>query len=102
MTALELERLEADKDPLVRKQLAYEVGDWPHPESALALGVVHGLNPDDPYLNAAVLSSLNKQNILEFAIIALPEAGGDVPLKLLPGVFASAAGIDNGSLLPRI
>ena len=37
MTALELQRLEADKDPFVRKQLAYEVGDWPHPESALAL-----------------------------------------------------------------
>lgn len=55
--------LVADADPLVRQQLAYSLGAANDPAAAAALLQLAAEHRDDAYLQAAVLSSLNADNI---------------------------------------
>jgi putative membrane-bound dehydrogenase-like protein len=101
--ALELLFLTIDSDPQVRLQLAYSLGNWPSRESALSLHDLLRAQPDDPYLAAAVMSSLNKHNLSGLATLQLPPRGnGTAQARLIRDLISSAAGIDDGAALPQL
>jgi len=52
-----------DDDPHVRMQLAYTLGEWADARAGEALGQLALRDVDDPYLTAAVLSSVNRRNL---------------------------------------
>jgi putative membrane-bound dehydrogenase-like protein len=53
----------ADRDVDVQLQLAYLLGDWSDDRAAAALGRLLIRHADDPYLTAAALSSVNRENV---------------------------------------
>lgn len=52
-----------DPDPQVRLQVAYSLGEWPDERAALALGQLLDKDASDPWIAAAVQTSLHAQNI---------------------------------------
>ncbi len=54
--------LASDSDPLVRLQVAYSLGEWDG-DAGAALASLALEHSDDPYLVAAVLSSLHPENV---------------------------------------
>lgn len=89
-------------DPRLRIQLACSAGAWDSSAAAL-LGALVRLNSDDPWLTAAVLSSLNQRNLHEFAARMSQAFGTDgPPPAVMRGVLATAAGIDSGVSLRKL
>jgi putative membrane-bound dehydrogenase-like protein len=64
-----------DEDAQVRLQVAYSLGEWDDPKAAEALGHMAVKYADDPYLTAAVLSSLTEKNLPGVLATVLKEAG---------------------------
>ena len=56
-------KLTSDPDAKVRLQLACTLGQWEHPVAAQALGRLAVSCEHDPFMAAAVLSSVNRNNI---------------------------------------
>jgi putative membrane-bound dehydrogenase-like protein len=95
-------RLAADPDPRVRVQVAYTLGAWQDPRAGEALAKL-ALGSTDPYLTAAVTSSLTADNLPAFADRVMGRGGkGGPPAQLVRDLLATAAGIDNGSALPKL
>ena len=67
-----------DADARVRLQLAFTLGEWNRPEAAQALAELALTAAGDEYLNAAVISSLDKQNVDSVlqAVLAEPSKDG--------------------------
>jgi putative membrane-bound dehydrogenase-like protein len=63
-----------DADAHVRLQLAYSLGQWDDVEAGRALGQLALRDSGDPYLMAAMMSSVNKKN-LEPVLLAVLEGG---------------------------
>jgi putative membrane-bound dehydrogenase-like protein len=64
-----------DPDAQVRQQVAYSLGYWDDPRAAAVLGRMAVKYADDPYLTAAVLSSLTEKNLPGVLATVLKEAG---------------------------
>ncbi len=58
-----LVKLLADPDPQVQLQLACTLGEWDDPQAGQALGQLGLRHGGDPYLLAAVMSSVTKKNL---------------------------------------
>jgi putative membrane-bound dehydrogenase-like protein len=58
-----LVRLTDDLDPHVRMQVAYSLGEWNDPRAGEALGRLAMKDGNDPYLLAAIMSSVNEKNL---------------------------------------
>jgi putative membrane-bound dehydrogenase-like protein len=94
-------RLGDDADPFVRLQLAYTLGAWPDRRAAELLAKL--ARRDDPFLSAAVLSSLNASNLATVAAAVIdPARKSDPPPRLVRDLLATAAGVDNGKALPGL
>ena len=57
-----IELASRETDPQVRLQLAYSLGQWKDPRTGPALAALAIAAEDDPYLRAAVMSSVNQHN----------------------------------------
>ncbi len=69
---------QTELSPRVRLQLAYSVGQWNNlPDVGRLLGRMLKENATDPYLTAAVLSSLNANNIEPVLISVLEESDAE-------------------------
>ena len=55
--------LASDPDPQVRMQVAYTLGEWNDPQAGEALGRLAAASADEPYIEAAAMTSLNKTNL---------------------------------------
>jgi putative membrane-bound dehydrogenase-like protein len=85
-----------DTDPQVRLQLAYSLSET---NDVLAVMGLLGLvkHVDDPFLAAAVMSSLNRENILEFySHLGQRPDKFEPPLHMIRDLFATLAGMENG------
>lgn len=71
--------LATDPDAKVRLQVAYALGEWDAPKAAETLGRMAVQNADDPYITAAVLSSLTAKNLPGVLATVLKEAGDKGP-----------------------
>ncbi|MDB5389657.1 MAG: putative rane-bound dehydrogenase [Planctomycetaceae bacterium] len=96
-----LHSLSKDADPLVRLQLAYTLGELSDPDSAQILGELAQSVKGNNYLFAAVMSSINHNNIEGVLLAALNRPDRATPndnfIERLLGM-ASAFGNDNALL----
>jgi putative membrane-bound dehydrogenase-like protein len=66
-----LMKMTFDADAPVRMQLAYTLGEWNDPRAGQALGQLAVQDRDDRYLLAAILSSVNKDNLGQVLVAVL-------------------------------
>jgi putative membrane-bound dehydrogenase-like protein len=70
--------LAGDDDAQVRMRLAYTLGEWADPRAGDALGRLALRDAGDRFLVAAVMSSVNRNN-LDRVMLAVLKGGGKVP-----------------------
>ncbi|HWY85800.1 MAG TPA: PVC-type heme-binding CxxCH protein, partial [Gemmataceae bacterium] len=87
-----------DADAQVRLQLAYSLGAW-HDDARAgsALGTLAIAHTDDPYLRAAVFSSINGKNVSE--VLAVVLAAPKPPAALVHQLFGIASVLNDGEKL---
>ena len=61
-----LERMTDDPDPMVRMQLAYSLGETVGEDGVTGLARLAQQSAQAPYLRAAIISSLNRDNLIRF------------------------------------
>jgi putative membrane-bound dehydrogenase-like protein len=95
-----------DPDPAARRQAVFAMASFSHrPFDVLPASLARMLygSVDDPYVTAAVFSSLGKHNLAEFAEQTVQWGRNDGLLsERMRDLLATAAGIDNGSALPNV
>ncbi|QJW99625.1 PVC-type heme-binding CxxCH protein [Frigoriglobus tundricola] len=104
----EWNRRDSDTDPQVWLQFAYSLGAARPRDDlrGLKLASVMFRSADDPYLVAAALSSLNKDNVRAvvegvWRLFEIDKSFDPRP-QIMRDFVASAAGIDNGAALPDV
>jgi len=81
-----------DTDPKVRFQLACSLGEWRHPDAFVLLGKLASTKVDDPYMRAAILGSLNQENIS--GVLATVITNQSVP-EMLSSLIQQAVAFKN-------
>jgi putative membrane-bound dehydrogenase-like protein len=81
-----------DKDPFVRLQVAYTIGNWDDPRVGEALGKMAVRDAKDRYLLAAILSSVNAKN-LEAVLPAVLKGPGAPPAGLVEYLLRLASAL---------
>jgi putative membrane-bound dehydrogenase-like protein len=85
-----------DPNAQIRLQVAYKLGHWDDPKAAEALGRMAVKNADDPYLVAAVLSSVNERNLAGVLKTVLKESGDKgPPSNVVSQLMRMATGMKN-------
>jgi putative membrane-bound dehydrogenase-like protein len=99
----EIARLVRDEDSQVRLQTACSLGDWDDPLAAFKLADVATAHADDPFLIAAVLSSLKPTNIADF-IPAVFELSRPKPLPdpVFAKIVSNATAMGDGETITRV
>jgi putative membrane-bound dehydrogenase-like protein len=69
----------ADPAPQVRLQVAYSLGAWRDPRAGVALGKLAVASSDEPYLIAAIMSSLTSANLPAVVMEAVKPDGHRTP-----------------------
>lgn len=102
-----LERL-TDSDSRVRLQLALALAEFssapntPNDLSPVVLARLCLSYRNDPYFTAAALSSLNANNLGAFAELIVRDGKNAPSQQLVRDLLATAAGSDNGAVLPKL
>lgn len=86
-------KLADDPDPQVRLQVAYTVGTWADPRAGGVLARLATKDKGDPYIVAAVVSSLNKETFAGFVGTA------NIDPALLPRLITTAVGLGDDKAL---
>jgi len=96
-------RLANDDDPQVRLQLGCTLGAWGDPRSGETLGRMAIADADDPYIAAAIISSVGPAQLdgVTSAVLSAA-AAGHPPAELLQNVMAVAASTDDSRPLVRL
>src|SRR5206468_3054044 len=76
---VELVKRVSDPDIRVRMQLAYTLGEWDDPKAGRALGELAVRDQGDPYLLAAITSSISKKNLDQVLVATLKSGQGGAP-----------------------
>ncbi|HND53378.1 MAG TPA: c-type cytochrome, partial [Pirellulaceae bacterium] len=93
-----LTRLIDDSDATVRIQTAYSLGAW-EVRGGPALARLAIKHQTDPYLVAAVLSSVNAANLRSVLTTVFAEAPGNPPARLVDPLLATATGLNDVKIL---
>jgi putative membrane-bound dehydrogenase-like protein len=88
-------KLATDADPHVRMQVAYSLGAWNDEQAAFALADMLLAGQGDPYVTAAAMSSLNKENAGPVLARVLAVEGMEPPPELVEKLFACALALGN-------
>jgi putative membrane-bound dehydrogenase-like protein len=91
--------LAVDRDPSVRQQVAYSLGEWNHAESGRALAKIALADSGDVYITAALLSSVNESNLA--VILEEVLAQESPPLTILKPLLATASALGEPNLIQR-
>jgi putative heme-binding domain-containing protein len=92
-------KLVKDPDPAVRLQLAYGLGEWEDERAAHALGEIALRDAKDPYLSAAVMSSVNAKNLPAVLASVTGNPKRAPAPALLSNLLRMAAAFGNGPAL---
>lgn len=84
-----------DPDTKVRLQLACTMGHWTGRDSAKALATLGITAAADPYLSAAVLSSINKNNLRDVVAFALADHKNPAAGRLVGQLLALSVAFDD-------
>lgn len=93
-------KLADDADPQVRLQVAYTLGGWADRQAGGVLAKIAAKDAKDPYLLAAVVSSLNKDNFAAF--VNSPEMKELAGSPLLQKLIATAVGLGDDKALSAL
>jgi putative membrane-bound dehydrogenase-like protein len=101
--AAELPKRVEDPDAQVRLQLAYTLGEWRDPRAGQALAALALRYGDDPFLLAAVLSSVHTGTIGEVLTgVFAGRPGMAPPEELVQRLLGVATALGDQKTLPRI
>jgi putative membrane-bound dehydrogenase-like protein len=96
-------RLVVDRDPQVRLQLAYTLGEWTDPRAGPALVALVLPHADDVYLTAAVLSSVNRHNLAAILEGTFASSNRDhAPVAFMQRLLGVAVGLGDQENLARV
>ncbi len=84
-----------DPDAKVRLQLACSLGEWPNAAGGAALARLALSDADDPYLAAALLSSVNKTNLNTMLTALLPKRQPGATGQLVGRLLALSVALDD-------
>ncbi|HKB41809.1 MAG TPA: PVC-type heme-binding CxxCH protein, partial [Gemmataceae bacterium] len=93
---VELVKLVSDADPQVRMQLAYTLGEWDDPKAGRALGELAVRDQRDPYLMAAITSSISKKNLDPVLVTVLRTGEGASVAGLIERLLNLATAMGHG------
>jgi putative membrane-bound dehydrogenase-like protein len=91
-----------DLDAQVRLQTACSLGEWKDPSSGVALLEIAFDQINDPYLTAAVLSSVRAENVSAFLGSLTKDALNRVPMHLLRPLVTTAVALRDRDGLSRM
>jgi putative heme-binding domain-containing protein len=93
--------LAKDPDATVRMQMAYSLGEWDDPRAGEALATIAMRDRDDPYVAAAVMSSVNERNLATViaAVTANPKKAP--PAGVLGNLVRMAAATKNDAAMVK-
>jgi putative membrane-bound dehydrogenase-like protein len=98
-----LAKLVDEPDAQVRLQLAYSLGECHDRRAGAVLGTLALRHSDDPYLTAAVLSSINQKNLPDFLLSAFwSKSGKSPPESLTQQVVSIATGLADDITLAKV
>ncbi|HEV2949898.1 MAG TPA: neutral/alkaline non-lysosomal ceramidase N-terminal domain-containing protein [Gemmataceae bacterium] len=91
-----------DPDGQVRLQLACSLGAWSDRRAGAAMGSLALHHSDDPYLTAAVLSSINRKNVSDFLLSAFWSNGKSPPEGLTHQLVSIATELGDDNIQDKI
>lgn len=91
-------KLANDPDAKTRLQLAYSLGEWDTQDSARTIAQMLLENSNDIYLSAAVLSSVNPQNIAGVMQAALARMESPAAQKIIGELLTLSVALRQGSV----
>jgi putative membrane-bound dehydrogenase-like protein len=97
-----LVRLVDDPDAQVRLQLAFSLGEWRDARGGRALAALALRHVDDPYLSAALLSSVHPGNVGQVLRGVLADAGAEPPAPLMERLLGVATALGDDKALAAI
>lgn len=90
----------SDADSRVRLQAACSLGEWVNPKVGATLAAMALRDADDPYIVAAIFSSLGKDNLQAFTTKLFSEVQGNEPPPTLMAPFlATAVGVGDDAAI---
>jgi putative heme-binding domain-containing protein len=92
-------RMAGDDDPQVRMQVAYSLGESECNSCGTRLAQILLENADDPYLVAAALSSIKKDNIGAALTRVLAAENGEPPAAIVDKLLGIAAGLGSDAAM---
>src|SRR5262249_3133177 len=95
-----LAKLGKDADAQVRLQVAYSLGAWRDPRAGLVLGALALEHADDRHLVAAVMSSVDKDNVGEIVFVVF--GANSPPESLTQPLIATVTALDDSSALTQL
>jgi putative heme-binding domain-containing protein len=95
-----LARLAGDADAQVRLQVAYGLGAWRNTKAGPALATLALKHADDPHLVAAVMSSINQDNVGE--VLAAVFAAESPPESLTRPLIDLTAALGDKAVLAKV
>ena len=98
--AATVSKLTADADAQVRLQAAYSLGMWRNAGAGEPLANLVRSHGDDPFLLAAVISGLNKDNFRAF--VERPEVVKLLDTPLLASMIATAIGLGDDQVMAAL
>ncbi len=91
-----------EAEPTVRLQMAYSLGEWNDPRAAHALAKIALASQSDPYITAAVMSSINKANAEEVLAMVLGGKKGEAPpQKVVEKLLTTATALGDDKVVQR-
>jgi putative membrane-bound dehydrogenase-like protein len=91
-----------ESDQTIRLQMAYSLGEWNEQTGAQALAKIALASQSDPYITAAVLSSVKKENVGEVLTAVLAGNRGEPPPeKLVEKLLGLAAALGDDRIVNR-
>jgi putative membrane-bound dehydrogenase-like protein len=92
-----------DSDAQVQLQVAYTLGEWRDPRAGKAVAQLALRHAGDPHLSAAVLSSVNADNVGEVLATVLAGGGKEGPPgPLMQRLVGVAAALSDEKTLPEV
>src|SRR5216683_1666975 len=96
-------KLADDADPQTRMQAAYTLGEWDAAEAGQALGEMAVRDAGDPFLTAAVMSSVNKKNLNGVLVAVLASRKKNAPAAvLMENLLRMADGLNDAKSLTTL
>ncbi|HEY2589881.1 MAG TPA: PVC-type heme-binding CxxCH protein [Tepidisphaeraceae bacterium] len=96
-------QLASDPDAQVRMQVAYSLGEWDDPRTGEALGKLAATNRDDPYIEAAAMTSLTKSNLTPvLSAVMSASKGATPPTNVLANLLRFAEAVNDADAVSTV